>query len=296
MNWNTAPARELDVAARSKSSSENDYAQFCNYLEKISGITLGDNKSYLVESRLKPIMEECRLRSLGELVRMLEEGIHLSLERRVVDAMTTNETSWFRDIYPFEYLKDNLLTAIPMTQARPFRIWSAACSYGHEPYSISIVVQEFLERNPGRIPAGLEIMGTDISPQVLEQAMSGLYRHFETERGLSTERRKKYFPQKEDGRQIRDDIKNRVYYRKHNLITNSFPLGTFDVIFCRNVMIYFSNKNKEEILKNIVRSLVPNGYLFLGGSEPLVNYSDQFNMVPSERGVVYQLKQGKKIW
>lgn len=291
MNWNTAPIDDFVENENIVTSTESDYSAFCRHLEKTSGITLGPHKSYLVQSRLKPIMEQYSFKALGELLQMLNNGKNLTLGKLVVDAMTTNETSWFRDEYPFEFLRDNILEKITMAQKKPFSIWSAACSYGHEPYSISMVVQEFLERNPGRIPAGLEIMATDISSRVLEQSTSGLYRRFDTERGLSAERKRKYFHEKDDRLQIRDDIRARVTFRKHNLITNSFPLGTFDAIFCRNVLIYFSNENKQQILRNMVKSLAPGGYLFLGGSEPMVNYSDKFDMVQYKRGVVHQLKE-----
>ena len=296
MNRNSAAARNFDVTGNVMSSEENEYSQFCDYLESTCGITLGTNKSYLVESRLKLILQQYGIARLAELVKMLDQGTHRTLERQVIDAMTTNETSWFRDTYPFDFLRNDILPAIPMSHKRPFRIWSAACSYGHEPYSISMTVQEFLEKNPGRITGGVEIMGTDISSRALEQSQSGIYKNFDTERGLSEERKNKYFEKKTDGCHIRDYIKTRVSFRQHNLITNAYPLGMFDIIFCRNVLIYFSNDNKKQILKNMVKTLTPDGYLFLGASEPMVNYSDRFNMVSCKRGVLYQLKHGKFIW
>ena len=292
MNQNSAASRNVDVM----SSEEIEYSQFCDYLENTCGITLGTNKSYLVESRLKSILQQYGIAHLAKLVKMLDQGTHRTLERQVIDAMTTNETSWFRDTYPFDFLKDDILPAIPMTLKRPFRIWSAACSYGHEPYSISMTVAEFLEKNPGRINAGLELIGTDISSMALQQSQTGLYKNFDSERGLSEVRKKKYFENKTEGFQVRDNIKKRVSFRQHNLISNAYPLGMFDIIFCRNVLIYFSNKNKKQILKNMVKALAPDGYLFLGASEPMVNYSDRFNMVPCKRGVVYQLKHGTFIW
>ena len=269
--------------------ADNDYSAFCNYLETTSGITLGTHKAYLVESRLKRIMEEYRLNSLGELVNMLVEKKHLTLEKHVIDAMTTNETSWFRDVFPFEFLKEKFLKEIPMSHTKPVRIWSAACSYGHEPYSISMMVQEFLDRNPGRIPGGVEIIGTDISSQVLDQSAYGLYKSIDMQRGLSDERKEKHFMKKGNDYQISENIKRRVSFRKHNLVTNSFPMGMFDIIYCRNVLIYFSSENKEKILTSMVKSLAPTGYLFLGASEPMVNYSDRFNMETWGKAVVYHL-------
>lgn len=291
MNPNATPMHPFSVNGYNLSIDNKDYQLFCDYLEKACGITLGQNKSYLVQSRLKPIMEDYKLFSLGELVKMLVEGSNMGLEKHVVDAMTTNETSWFRDEYPFEFLNNIILASITMDRINPLRIWSAACSYGHEAYSISMVVQEFLVRNPGRIPGGVEIIGTDISSKALEKAMSGFYSFFEAERGLSSERKKRHFIKTSEGLQTINEVKNRVSFRKHNLVTNAYPLGMFDVIFCRNVLIYFSNKLKAQILSNMVRCLSPGGFLFLGASEPMSNYSDRFEMVPTTRGVVYRLKR-----
>jgi len=289
MNWTAVSPQKPELNGGTAPINGSDYEQFCAYLMRACGITLGLNKSYLVQSRLKPIMETYKLFSLSELVRMLNEGSHPGLEKHVIDAMTTNETSWFRDEYPFNFVSDVILAAVPMSQAKPLRIWSAACSYGHEPYSISMTVQEFLMRNPGRMPGGVEIIGTDISSKALEQALSGYYTYFETERGLSTDRKKRHFRNTGEGWQINNDIKSRVSFRKHNLITNAYPLGIFDVIFCRNVLIYFSNAHKSQILCNMVKCLVPGGYLLLGASEPMSNYSSRFEMVPYARGVVYRL-------
>lgn len=290
MSRNNTPAPATETIGNSFTSSKGEYAEFCDYLERSSGITLGENKSYLVHSRLRAIMETYNLNSLGALVKLLNDKRSLTLEKEVIDAMTTNETSWFRDVYPFEFLQGEILTQIPMTHKKPFRIWSAACSFGHEPYSIGLVVQEFLDKNPGRLPGGVEIIGTDISNKALDHATAGFYKQGDTERGLSQERLNRYFQKQGEGYQIRDQIKRKISFRKHNLIMNTYTLGMFDVIFCRNVLIYFSNENKEKILKNMVKALVPNGYLLLGASEPMACYSDSFEMVPCKRGVVYRLK------
>ena len=268
----------------------DDYANFCAYLEGSCGITLGDNKSYLVECRLKSLMKEYSIPGLKDLVELLSHGTNRKLEKQVIDAMTTNETSWFRDEYPFEFLASDILPLGKNTTKKPLRIWSAACSYGHEPYSISIVVQEFLERNPGSLAGGVEILGTDISSRALDYSMLGIYNDLETRRGLSADRRKKYFSEISEGIKARDKIKQHITFRKLNLIQDVYPLGKFDAIFCRNVLIYFSNQRKIEILTNLVRSLAPQGYLFLGASEPMASYSDKFQMIRCTKGVVYQLK------
>ena len=268
----------------------DDYANFCTYLEDSCGITLGDNKSYLVECRLKSVMKEHSIPGLKDLVELLSHGTNRKLEKQVIDAMTTNETSWFRDEYPFEFLASDILPLGKNITKKPLRIWSAACSYGHEPYSISMVVQEFLERNPGSLVGGIEILGTDISSRALDYSMLGIYNDLETRRGLSTDRRKKYFSEISEGIKARDKIKQHITFRKLNLIQDAYPFGKFDAIFCRNVLIYFSNQRKIEILTNLVRSLAPRGYLFLGASEPMASYSDKFQMIRCTKGVVYQLK------
>lgn len=254
----------------------------------MSGISLGANKAYLVESRLRPIMREYNVSGLGELYDLLVSKNIPALPRQVVNAMTTNETSWFRDEYPFNFITQHSLPAV-VSSKTPLRILSAACSYGHEPYSLSIVVEEFLEKNPHSLAAGLQIIATDISAEVLQQAKSGKYSELDIKRGLSPARRRKYFDEVDDGVLIKDRLKQRVSFRIINLVKEALPAGGFDIIFCRNVLIYFSEKNKINIINKIVDSLVPGGYLLLGASESLINYSDKFIMHPSQRGVVYQL-------
>lgn len=268
----------------------DDYLEFCIYLENSCGIILGDNKSYLVECRLKSLMKEQKISNLGELIRQVIGGNNRKLEKSVIDAMTTNETSWFRDDYPFEFLRSTVLPFTVKKPNSPLRIWSAACSYGHEPYSIAIVIEEFLSKNPGCLSAGVEILGTDISSKALEYSMNGVYNQLETRRGLSEQRRKRFFSEVTDGQRVNDKVRRHISFRKLNLIQGAYPLGKFDVIFCRNVLIYFSNKKKVEILANLVRYLAPAGYLFLGASEPMASYSDKFHMLPCDKGVVYQLK------
>lgn len=268
----------------------DSYLKFCQQLEFMSGINLGANKAYLVESRLRPIMREYGAAGLGELLDLLVSKNGPTLARRVINAMTTNETSWFRDEYPFNHISQHCLPAA-VASKNPLRILSAACSFGHEPYSISIVVEEFLEKHPHSLAAGLQIIATDISAEVLEQAKSGIYSELDIKRGLSSERRRKYFDEVDNGVLIKDRIKQRVSFKIINLVKEALPAGGFDIIFCRNVLIYFSEKNKISIINKIVGSLVPGGYLFLGASESLINCSDGFIMHPSQRGVAYQLAE-----
>jgi len=153
-----------------------------------------------------------------------------------------------------------------------------------------MTVHEYLEKNPGRLPSGVEIIATDISPTALNQAREGLYDRLEIARGLSAERRSSYFTREDGKLRVRNDIRKRVAFREINLLQSYVGLGRMDIVFCRNVLIYFSNDNKREILARIARVLKPGGYLFLGGAEPMANYSDAFEMVRCQRGVVYRLK------
>ncbi len=278
------------MTARQLESVNEDvaYPYFCKYLEQKTGISLGDNKAYLVKSKLAAIMREYKMSSLAEMLALLTSAHNPQIEKQVIDVMTTNETFWFRDDYPFEYLKQhNFPNAI--SDKSPLRILSAACSYGHEPYSISIAAEEFLENNPAGLSAEVEIVATDISTHALEKARKGLYDEYDIKRGLSNERCRKYFDEVDDSVQIKNKIRRRVSFRKMNLVQDLLPTGRFDIIFCRNVLIYFSRKNKINILDNIADALVPRGYLFLGASEPLASYSSKFSMCHSPRGVVYQL-------
>lgn len=280
----------MDQAVRENISTEH-YDRFCRYLESVCGITLGANKAYLVRSRLSGIMEDVGAHTLGELVSGLERGTSPALKVRVIDAMTTNETLWFRDEYPFEILKDMIFPELGGPRAQPIRIWSAACSSGQEPYSLSMTVSEYLMQRPGSLPMGVQIVATDIAPSILKQARSGLYDDLEIGRGLSAERRMRYFTREGDKLKLRDDIRARVEFREANLLQSFATLGMFDIVFCRNVLIYFSHENKRDILTRIARTLRPRGYLFLGGSEPIANYSNEFEMVRCPRGVLYRLNR-----
>ncbi|MDX1519235.1 MAG: protein-glutamate O-methyltransferase CheR, partial [Gammaproteobacteria bacterium] len=212
------------------------------------------------------------------------------LNVRVINAMTTNETSWFRDEYPFDCLKEEIFPQLFRSGVQAPRIWSAACSYGHEPFSLSITVEEFLEKNPGSFPGGVEIVGTDISTQALEYAREAQYDDLNLSRGLSGERRNKYFTREGESSHVIDRIRQRVKFFELNLLKSIYLFGKFDIVFCRNVLIYFSNENKSDILSKIETAMKPDAWLFLGASEPMMNYSDAFRMVKFPRGVAYQKK------
>ena len=266
----------------------NEYDLFRRYLEDACGIVLGDNKHYLVTSRLKRVTEEFKFPSLSEMMSTLVKGNDRHLREKVIDAMTTNETMWFRDVYPFEILKKELLPELAQNKA-PIRIWSAASSTGQEAYSISMTTSEFQLSNPGKLASSVEIVGTDISQTVVNQAKQGTYDELSVVRGLSTERRDKFFRKKDEKWLITPDIMQRTRFTELNLLNNYALLGKFDIIFCRNVLIYFSSEMKKDILERMGQILKPGGTLILGGSESPTGYTKAFSMVRYPDGVVYRL-------
>ncbi|MBL1277396.1 MAG: protein-glutamate O-methyltransferase CheR [Ectothiorhodospiraceae bacterium] len=266
-----------------------DYKAFRVFLEDASGIVLGDNKQYLVTSRLTRLMSDNEIITFGSLMGRMKSDQRL--RQRIMDAMTTNETSWFRDSYPFDILKEKLLPEILKKQKPTIRIWSAACSTGQEPYSLSMMVQEYQQSNPGSLTTdSVQIIGTDISPRVLGIARSGCYEGVAVSRGLAPERQKRFFRETPDGWSVQGDIQKRVSFRELNLMQNYALMGRFDIIYCRNVLIYFSTDLKRDILARMSKCLNPDGYLVLGGSESISNYSDEFNLIRWKNGVIYQLK------
>jgi chemotaxis protein methyltransferase CheR len=268
----------------------NDYEEFRRYLEKACGIVLGDNKQYLVTSRLNRLLQEYKLGSLSELLAAIRGGKSRELADRIIEAMTTNETSWFRDIHPYNTLKERILPEFSASKKSPLRIWSAACSSGQEPYSISMVINEFQMSNPGKLNADIQIIATDISPAILRAAEKGHYDDMSMARGLSPERKKRYFKETPTYWQVNPIVSSKVQFRQLNLLQSYALMGRFDVIFCRNVLIYFSSQLKKEIITKMCNALNPGGYLFLGGSESISGYTDDLQMVRTNGGVVYQRK------
>ena len=270
-----------------------EYQAFHAFLEEACGITLGADKYYLVSSRLGRLMTEQGIPTLGVLVAQLASGRNLDLRARVIDAMTTNETLWFRDTTPYDALTRHILPELAQIPGRPLRFWSAACSSGQEPYSISMVVQEYVLSKPGQLPWGVQIVGTDISSTMLKEANAGIYDSMSLARGVSPERRQRFFTPLGDKWQLKPEIRGRASFKELNLKQNYAALGKFDVIFCRNVLIYFSAELKRDILSRLAQALNPGGYLILGSSEAISSLSDAFDMVHYASGVVYRLKGGK---
>ena len=268
---------------------DNDYRTFCQFLEQQCGIVLGDSKMYLVKSRLSPLMTRFEVESLTELVNRTLKPTERQLRAAVIDAMTTNETLWFRDTYPYELLVDKLLPELD--KGRPLKIWSAASSSGQEPYSIAMSIDEY-KRKPGVNSRSMfSVIGTDISNTMLEICKNAEYDSLALSRGLSPERKSRFFEDTAHGMmRVKEEIKRIVTFRHLNLLDSYQLLGKFDIIFCRNVLIYFSPEIKSQIINKFAAQLNPEGYLILGASESMSGLSDKFNMIRCNPGIVYQKK------
>ena len=273
--------------------SKQEYDNFRQFLADASGIILGDSKQYLVSSRLNRLMEESNLDTYAQLLKQVSAGFNSPLKTKVVDAMTTNETMWFRDTYPYEILKSDLLPELNKIKDRPVRIWSAACSSGQEPYSISMIIQEFMASNPGAFSRGIQIVATDLSTNMLRYCQGAKYDAAAMKRGITQDRIQKYFTKVGDDWEVNRDIRARVTFKPLNLQQNYASLGKFDMIFCRNVLIYFSTEFKTDILTRMGGALNPDSYLFLGSSETPTRYTPIYEMVRTSKGVIYKHNPSK---
>ena len=269
-----------------------EYEQFSEFLRQSCGINLGANKQYLVATRVRRILMASKLDSLKELTSLIQNDSQRLLRQQVIDAMTTNETFWFRDQYPFDYLAKTILPSYAeMRGGFPMRIWSAACSTGQEPYSISMTIEEFTRGRFGMGQCEVEILATDLSSSALELAKNGVYDKLSVARGLSEERAKNFFLQCDaETWTAKDTLKKRIRFRPLNLQDSYFLLGKFDVIFCRNVLIYFSSELKRQILMRLHSSLNSGGILFLGASEGINGMSDLYEMIDCQPGVAYRAR------
>jgi chemotaxis protein methyltransferase CheR len=267
-----------------------DYDFLRKMLKERSGLDLSADKQYLVESRLIPLARRAGVPGIAELVQKMKAGAE-TLISEVVEAMTTNETFFFRDKIPFDHLREAVLPALLKARAnrRSLRIWSAACSTGQEPYSIAMCLKEKAQELTGW---RIEIVATDLSQEVLEKAKSGIYSQFEVQRGLPVQLLVKYFTQIGEHWQISSEIRSMVQHRQLNLLQDFSHLGKFDVIFCRNVLIYFDQDTKAGIFARLARALEPDGMVLLGAAETVVGITDALRPHPDRRGL-YLLNQDK---
>lgn len=271
-----------------KQLDANSYLQFRNFLEQQCGIVLGENKQYLVKSRLAPLMLRFDVPTLSDLVTRTLKPTERQLRAAVIDAMTTNETLWFRDDYPFKLLKERFLPEFA-DKRTPLKIWSAASSSGQEPYSLAMSILEYQQVNPRAFSGGVQIVGTDISNTMLEHCKYGHYDKLALSRGLSAERQRQFFEMGDNGMmKVKDSVKKLVSFRHLNLLDSYSLLGRFDIVFCRNVLIYFSPEIKSKILSQIYGVINPKGYLFLGASESMSGLNQSFDMLRCSPGIVYQ--------
>ena len=253
---------------------------------------MAKHKQYLVESRLGKILQEGNYNSLGELISILNRPGSSGLKEQVINAMTTNETLWFRDSHPYDILKQKLLPELTESAAgQRLKIWSAACSTGQEPYSISMVLEEYKQENPGSFRLGEEITATDICTRVLAQARQAEYEMLALGRGLSQERLKKFFePGQNEAWSLKREVKSRVRFKELNLLGMYAGIGPCDIVFCRNVLIYFSTERKRDILTKIHKVLKPGGYLLLGASVSVAELHNLFEMIHCRPGIIYKAK------
>lgn len=264
--------------------SPADFDFLAAFLRQRSGLTLGPEKGYLLESRLIPVARRWGVPDLAALVARLRGGVPDSMAVEVVEAMTTNESFFFRDSKPFDQFRDFVLPQLLRSRSatRSIRIWSAACSHGQEPYSLAMLLKE---REAALAGWRVEILATDISRDVLRRAEEGVYSQFEVQRGLPIKLLMKYFKQEGERWRIDAGIRQMVQYRPFNLLGSFAPLGRFDVVFCRNVLIYFDQQTKAEILGRMAKVMPPDGHLYLGGAETVLGISDQFKPVAGQRGL-----------
>jgi chemotaxis protein methyltransferase CheR len=261
-----------------------DYEYLRKCLKERSGLVLSADKQYLVESRLLPVARSAGFANLGDLVRALMLGNADALMTAVVEAMMTHESFFFRDKLPFDHFRQTIMPALiaARSNTRTIRIWSAAASTGQEPYSLAMCLREMEQKIAGW---RIELLATDLGNDVLEKARQGLYSQFEVQRGLPIQLLIKHFTQIGELWQIAPDIRSMVKYQQLNLLADFAKLGRFDLILCRNVLIYFDTETKISVLNRLARSTASDGYLMLGAAETVVGLTNSFKVVPDKRGL-----------
>ncbi len=261
-----------------------DFDMFSTLLKQRSGLVLTRDKAYLLESRLMPVARKWNMKGLEELATTVRTRKDEALLRDITEAMTTNESSFFRDQKPFDQFRQLVLPRLMETRAakRSLRIWSAACSSGQEGYSLSMILNDEAAKLAGW---RIEIVGTDISAEMVERAKSGVYTQFEVQRGLPITMLVKHFKQNGDKWQISQQLRQMVSFREWNLLGDLSPLGQFDIVFCRNVLIYFDQPTKAKVLEGIARQMPQDGVLYLGGAETVLGITERFKPVEGQRGL-----------
>ncbi len=258
------------------------FTEIAGLVRRRAGIVLTEDKTYMLETRLAPLLQRQGLPSLQALATRLRQQPDEQLERSIVESLTTHESSFFRDGKPFEHLA-KLLPRLASSRpgGQPLRIWSAACSTGQEPYSIAMLVAEARAMLGTR---AVDILATDISHDVLTRAKEGVFTQFEVQRGLPVRHLVRFFKQDGQRWRIAPELRAMVRFEVCNLLGAAPPVGRFDAIFCRNVLIYFDAPTKTRVLDMLARQLLPDGVIYLGGAETVLGLSERFAPIPGERG------------
>ncbi len=262
----------------------DDFELISRILKDRSGLVLSSDKAYLLESRLNPVARKYDLAGIDDLATKVRAGNNEALLVDITEAMTTNESFFFRDKKPFDQFQDLVLPYMldHRSQAKTLRIWCAACSSGQEPYSLAMLLKEQSAKLAGW---KIEILATDLSQEILDKARAGEYSQFEVQRGLPIQLLVKYFKQDGERWQISDEIRQMVTLKTHNLLASPAAFGRFDVVYCRNVLIYFDPETKAKVLDYIGALMPEDGFLFLGGAETVLGVSERFQLIPGQRGV-----------
>ncbi len=271
-----------------------DFEFIATLLHKRSGLVLTPDKTYLLESRLTPVARRLGHLGLQELIAAMRQSSREDVLTQVTEAMTTNESFFFRDKTPFDQFTRLMLPTITSARAagKGLRIWCAAASTGQEPYSLCMSLRDKPALVQGR---EVEILGTDLSTEVLDRAREGVYSQFEVQRGLPVQLLVKNFAKQGDQWQINPEIRSMVQFRAFNLLHDFSQLGTFDIIFCRNVLIYFDRQTKAQVLKRMAAQLAPDGFLVLGAAETVFGICDALKPVDGERGLYEIAGVGRKV-
>jgi len=281
----TNPPTPRPVAASNGDLTADNYRFLQQYVYKESGIVLDDGKQYLLESRLLPLVRQQSLTSLNDLCSLLRATGHSDVRRQVVEAMTTNETLFFRDLAQYDALRTTVIPALVQQRSltRTLSFWSAASSSGQEAYSLAIMLREM-----GLGDWNINIVGTDLADNILDRARTGRYMQIEVNRGLPAPMLVKYFTRVGLDWQLKDEIRRMVRFERLDLRQGARMMGPYDVVFCRNVLIYFDLETRRQILRQIRSTLVRGGYLLLGGAETTFNVDDQFVRKMIGQAVLYQ--------
>jgi chemotaxis protein methyltransferase CheR len=257
------------------------FAEISGLVHRRAGIVLTEDKGYLLETRLGPVLQRFSLPGLGALGQKLKAGGGEALERAVVEALTTHESFFFRDGKPFEHLGRLMPKLAASRPGGKLRIWSAACSTGQEAYSIAMLATDTLGVGARQV----EILATDISGEIVGRAKQGLFSQFEVQRGLPIRALMTHFRQEPGGWRVAESLRAMVRFEQRNLLTDCGALGRFDAIFCRNVLIYFDTPTKAKVLEMLSRQLAPDGVLYLGAAETVIGLTDRLQPLAGERGV-----------